>query len=50
LWHDLTMFVENLSDATDQHVEKIGEQVSPSKNGEANSRFDEDISRWRELA
>jgi RNA polymerase primary sigma factor/RNA polymerase sigma factor len=50
LLHDLHLFVEELSDATDQHVENIGEQVLTVE--ELAKQFNvstKTISRWREL-
>jgi RNA polymerase primary sigma factor/RNA polymerase sigma factor len=50
LLHDLHLFVEDLSDATDQHVENIGEQVLTVE--ELAKQFNvstKTISRWREL-
>jgi len=50
LLHDLHLFVEDLSDATDQRVENIGEQVLTVE--ELAKHFNvstKTISRWREL-
>src|SRR5688572_14503107 len=50
LLHDLHLFVEDLSDATDQKVENIGEQVLTVE--ELAKQFNvstKTISRWREL-